>query len=146
MKHVAEYRRLKSGRVGIYQYKKGRIREQERAALQEGEDAVFDLPDLTFRASPVGWGIHDNGVVVAASSDFALDKFAAVIHQSAYGRLAKPGELGVLSCPADHALGGIHMRDLGARRGGRCRSTAGVGKKIEDTYIFAGSDTIADEL
>ena len=146
MQHITQNCRLKPGRVGINQHEEGRIREQERAPLQEGEDTVLDLPDFTFRPSSVGRRIHDDGVIVIAPADLPLDKFAAVIHQPADGRFSQSGELGVLSCPADHALGCIHVCDLGTRRGSRGRSAAGVGEEIQNTDIFSGADTFPDEL
>ena len=146
MKHVAQYGGLQSGGIGVYQHEKGSIRQKKGAALQEGENTVLNFPDLALGSSAVGGRIHDDRIVAAAPADLTLYELSAVIHKPADVCLAQTGELGIFSGPADHAFGGIHMRDFCTCGCGCGGCAAGIGEEIQDPDFFSGGGTSADEL
>ena len=93
-------------------------------------DGILNLPDLAFGSSSVGRGIHDDGIVMVPSSDFALHKFDAVIHQPPDRLVGQAGRSRIFLGPAYHAFGCVYMGDAGAGGcSGQC-SASGISKEI----------------
>ena len=108
-------------------------------------DAVFDFPDLSLGTSAVGWGIHDNGIVMISPADLTFRKLYAVIYDPADGGVFQAACLGVFFGPAHHAFGSVYMGDgsSGCRR--RQGGAAGVGEEIQNFYGPSGIPDLIPE-
>ena len=129
--HVGEHGRSQSRGVRVYKEEQWVIRKDVGTKFDKVVDGIFDFPDFTFRASAVGWRIHNDGVVMVAPADLALYEFDTIIHQPADRRVLKSGRYCVFFCPCDHALGGVHMGYAGACSGCSKCGTAGVSEQIQ---------------
>ncbi len=67
--------------------------------------------------STVGWGIHDDSVVLASSADLALNKFNAVVDNESNRGVLKSAKCSVFPTPGDHSFRGIHVTYLSASFG-----------------------------
>ena len=92
--------------------------------------SILDFPDFSFWTAPIGGRVHDDGVVVVPSADFAFYEFNAVIYDPADGGVCKVGGMGVFLGPCYHALGSVYMSDAGSGLGGCQGSASGVGKQV----------------
>ena len=101
-------------------------------------DRFFYFPDFPFWSAAVRWRIHDNGIVMIAAADLTLYEFYTVIDDPADRRIAKSGRTGIFLCPGDHALGGIYVCNTCSGSGSGERSTAGVGKEVQNFDRAAG--------
>ena len=68
----------------IYQKEKWIIRQNLRTKLYEWMYLFLYFPNLTFRSSAVRWRIHDNPIILVASSYLSFHKLNTVIHKPAY--------------------------------------------------------------
>ncbi len=75
---------------------------------------------------------------MSAATDLPLDKLQAVVHNPAHRRLADAARLRVFLCPGHHALGSIHMTDLGPRLQAGDGRRAGIGKEVQHADGPAG--------
>lgn len=101
-------------------------------------DRFFYFPDFPFWSTAVGRRIHDNGIVMIAAADLTLYEFYAVIDDPADRRIAQSGRTCIFLCPGDHALGGIYVCNARSGSGSGKRSTAGIGKEVQNFDRAAG--------
>ena len=94
-------------------------------------DRLLDLPDLTLRSTSVGRRVHDDRIVVIATTDLTLHKFHTVVHQPADRCVRKSGSGSVFLRPVDHSFGSVYVGNLCTGSSGSQSCTACVGKKVQ---------------
>mgnify|MGYP006922395474 CR=1 FL=1 len=78
---VGEHRRLQSCGVGVDQQEPGIFGQKLHGQGEEGPEAFFQFPGLSFWAPAVGGRIHDDAFVPVSPAQFPLHKFDTVVHQ-----------------------------------------------------------------
>ena len=82
---------------------------------------------------------------MAASSDFAFNKFCAVIDKPADFRVGQTGENSVFLCPCNHSPGRVNMRYLRAGRSCGDRRASGVGEQVQYPDLTSASGGVSDQ-
>ena len=140
--HVVQHRGLKSRGVAVDEHEQRIVRQHLLAGAHQAEQLVFQLPHLAARAASVAGRIHQDALVAVAPALLALHELQRVVDDPAHAGLVDAGQLAVLARPLHHALGGVHVGDLRARRRTGAGRAAGVAEQVQHAD---GAVRLADE-